>query len=47
KKIIEREVDSLPVVEKTLEGNEDKMKVIGKLSKTNITRLFVKMSEND
>lgn len=46
KKIIEREVDSLPVVEKTLEGNEDKMKVIGKLSKTNITRLFVKMSEN-
>ncbi|WMJ82301.1 helix-turn-helix transcriptional regulator [Clostridium sp. MB40-C1] len=47
KKIIDREVDSLPVVEKTSEKNEEKIKVIGKLSKTNITRLFVKMIEND
>ncbi|MCY6959691.1 helix-turn-helix transcriptional regulator [Clostridium brassicae] len=47
KKIIDREVDSLPVVEKTSEENEEKIKVIGKLSKTNITRLFVKMIEND
>lgn len=46
KKIIEREVDSLPVIKKTLE-NGDKVKVVGKLSKTNITRLFVKLSENN
>lgn len=47
KKIIEREVDSLPVVEKVSDENEEKVKVIGKFSKTNITRLFVKMVEND
>lgn len=47
KSIIEREVDSLPVVEKILQDNEEKFKVVGKLSKTNITRLFVKMIEND
>lgn len=46
KKIIEREVDSLPVIERISEGNGDKVKVIGKLSKTNITRLFLKLSEN-
>lgn len=46
KKIIDREVDSLPVVEKVLEEGVDKIKVIGKLSKTNITRLFVKLSED-
>ncbi|QGU95494.1 CBS domain-containing protein [Clostridium bovifaecis] len=46
KKIIEREVDSLPVIERVLEEDGDKVRVIGKLSKTNITRLFVKLSEN-
>lgn len=46
KKIIDREVDSLPVVERVSEEDGDKVKVIGKLSKTNITRLFVKLSEN-
>jgi CBS domain-containing protein len=46
KKIIDREVDSLPVIEKVLEDGIEKIKVIGKLSKTNITRLFVKLSED-
>jgi CBS domain-containing protein len=44
-KIIEHEVDSLPVVEKMIENGKEAYKIIGKVSKTNITRLFVKMSE--
>ncbi|KEH85231.1 MULTISPECIES: helix-turn-helix transcriptional regulator [Clostridium] len=47
KKIIEREVDCLPVVEKVSEQDGDKVKVIGKLSKTNITRLFLKLGEEN
>lgn len=44
KKIIEHEVDSLPVVEKiTLENGKEMYKITGKVSKTNITRLFVKL----
>lgn len=44
-KIIEHEVDSLPVVERILENGRESYKIVGKVSKTNITRLFVKMSE--
>ncbi|GFZ30901.1 hypothetical protein CSC2_14270 [Clostridium zeae] len=44
KKIIEHEIDSIPVVEKVLdEEQKDQYKIIGKISKTNITKLFVKM----
>lgn len=46
-KIIEHEVDSLPVIEKTADNKKEAFKIIGKVSKTNITRLFVKMGEND
>ena len=42
-KIIEHEVDSLPVVEKVLKNEKEYYKVIGKVSKTNITKLFVDM----
>lgn len=45
KKIIEHEVDSLPVVEKVQEGNKELYKIIGKVSKTNITKLFVKLGD--
>lgn len=47
RKIIEHEVDSLPVIEKevTEEGKES-YKITGKVSKTNITKLFVKMGSN-
>ncbi|MBS4535286.1 helix-turn-helix transcriptional regulator [Clostridium sp. D2Q-14] len=41
-KIIEHEVDSLPVVEKHENSlGEEQLKVVGKISKTNITKLFV------
>jgi CBS domain-containing protein/biotin operon repressor len=47
KKIIEHEIDSIPVVEilKKSDG-KDQMKIIGKVSKTNITKLFVKLGES-
>lgn len=46
RKIIDHEVDSLPVVKKV--NNEDKelYKIVGKVSKTNITKLFVKLGKN-
>lgn len=44
KKIIEHEIDSVPIVEKVVsnEGKEQ-YKIVGKVSKTNITKLFVKI----
>ena len=45
KKIIEHEVDSIPVVEYEKE-NSNKIKVIGRLSKTNITKLFLELLDN-
>lgn len=42
-KIIEHEVDSLPVVESFKENGKEYYKVIGKVSKTNITKLFVEL----
>lgn len=45
KKIIDHEVDSLPVVEKVLQEGKELYKIIGKVSKTNITRLFVKLGD--
>lgn len=46
KKIIEHEIDSIPVVE-TVERTDgrNQLKIIGKVSKTNITKLFVKLGE--
>ena len=46
KKIIEHEIDSIPVVEtvKRTDGR-DQLRIIGKVSKTNITKLFVKLGE--
>jgi CBS domain-containing protein/biotin operon repressor len=44
KKIIDHEVDSLPVVEKiVIDGKKEALKIVGKVSKTNITKLFVKI----
>lgn len=44
KKIIEHEVDSLPVVEKLVtEDGKEHYKITGKISKTNITKLFVNL----
>ena len=46
-KIIEHEVDSLPVVEKTKKNGKEYYKVVGKVSKTSITRLFVELGRQD
>lgn len=48
KKIIEHEIDSIPIVE-PINGIDDKgqYKIIGKVSKTNITKLFVKLGEGE
>lgn len=45
KKIIEHEVDSIPVVEID-EENKNKSRVIGRISKTNITKLFLEIAGN-
>ena len=47
KKIIEHEIDSIPIVERISEKAEGKeqFKIVGKISKTNITKLFVKLGE--
>ncbi|MCR4944064.1 MAG: helix-turn-helix transcriptional regulator [Clostridium sp.] len=48
KKIIEHEIDSIPIVETINEiGDKDQYKIIGKVSKTNITKLFVKLGEGE
>lgn len=44
KKLVEREVDSLPVV-KPAAGAESVYEVVGRLTKTNIARLFVDLGE--
>lgn len=46
KKIIEHEIDSIPVVETIVEGDKITNKVIGRISKTNITKLFLEMVNN-
>lgn len=49
KKIIEHEIDSIPIVEKIETSSKEKvkLKIIGKISKTNITKLFVKLGEGN
>jgi len=44
KKIITHEVDALPVVRR-VEDDPEQLKVVGRLSKTNITRVFVELGE--
>ena len=47
-KIINHEIDSIPIVEKVKgEKNKELYKIIGKVSKTNITRLFVKLGKSE
>ncbi|MBS5937162.1 transcriptional regulator [Clostridium sartagoforme] len=49
KKIIEHEIDSIPIVEKIGDGLNERpqFKIVGKISKTNITKLFVKLGEGN
>ncbi|TCO80028.1 helix-turn-helix transcriptional regulator [Marinisporobacter balticus] len=46
-KIIDHEIDSLPVVEKVKVDKKEYYKVVGKVSKTNITRVFVELGINN
>lgn len=43
RKIIDRQIDALPVVEEHMIQGRTRYKVIGRISKTNITKLFVEM----
>ena len=47
RKIIEHQVDSLPIVSKFKVNQKFKLEVTGRISKTNITRLFVELGERD
>ncbi|MGN9164615.1 helix-turn-helix transcriptional regulator [Tissierellaceae bacterium HCP3S3_D8] len=46
KKLMEHEIDSLPVVE-IISENKGEYQVIGRITKTTITRLFVELGSND
>ncbi|WP_460280876.1 helix-turn-helix transcriptional regulator [Clostridium senegalense] len=46
KKIIEHEVDCLPVIGKEIEDGREVFKIKGKVSKTSITNIFVKLGED-
>lgn len=45
RKIIEHEVDSIPIVECKGE-DKNHMRVVGRISKTNITKLFLEIVDN-
>jgi CBS domain-containing protein len=46
KKMIEHQIDGLPVVQRMeIGGKGEKWKVVGKITKTNITRLFIELAE--
>ncbi|WP_297517495.1 helix-turn-helix transcriptional regulator [uncultured Clostridium sp.] len=47
KKIISHEIDSIPVVEEVIDGESIGYKIIGKVSKTNITKLLVKLGKKE
>ncbi len=46
-KIIEHEVDSLPVVEEEIFNDKKKYRVVGKISKTNIVKVLVDICTNE
>lgn len=45
KKLIDNEVDALPVVRVVGPGGQEKTEVVGRITKTTITRLFVELGE--
>lgn len=45
-KLIDHEIDSLPVTEKNNEDDKE-YRIIGRITKTTITRLFVELGKND
>lgn len=47
KKIIDREIDGLPVVKEIDDGDAKKYEVVGRITKTNITRMFVESASGN
>ena len=45
KKIVDHQVDALPVVEVVVEGDKEQYKVVGRVTKTTITKLFVELGK--
>jgi len=45
-KLISHEIDSLPVIEKVLIDGQERLKILGRISKTTITRIFVDLIED-
>lgn len=46
KKIIEHEIDSIPIIEREAREDREIIKMVGKVSKTNITKLFVRLGDS-
>lgn len=46
-KLISHEIDSLPVIEKVLINGQERLKILGRISKTTITRIFVDLIEDE
>ncbi|MDN5292768.1 MAG: DeoR family transcriptional regulator, catabolite repression regulator [Eubacteriales bacterium] len=46
-KLVYQEVDALPVVEEPADGPPGKLRVVGRITKTNITRLFVELGKGE
>ncbi|HEY3423503.1 MAG TPA: hypothetical protein VGL27_01810, partial [Negativicutes bacterium] len=44
-KLLIHEVDALPVVNVVMVDNQEKYQVVGRFTKTNITRLFVNLAD--
>lgn len=47
RKIVEHQIDALPVVEETLDNGRICCKIVGRISKTTIARLFAEMGVRD
>jgi CBS domain-containing protein len=47
KKIIEHQVDSLPVIRQEIFKGKEISKIVGKISKTTISKVFVKLGEDE
>ncbi|KGA98895.1 histidine kinase [Alkalihalobacillus alcalophilus ATCC 27647 = CGMCC 1.3604] len=47
RKMIHFQVDSLPVVERSVGGNDDKKMVIGRITKTNMTRMLLDLENGE
>jgi CBS domain-containing protein len=45
RKIVDHQVDALPVVKVIVEDNHEKHKIVGKVTKTTITKLFVELGK--